>query len=275
VKSRFLVVAVLTAVVAGCASPASSPIATTPIFVDPTVTPVELDILAAASLQDALERAFPAYQAFDPTVTLVISTDSSAALATRIEQGAPADVFLAADLTNPNRLVAGGFADDRPVVFAGNELAVIVPTDNPGGVASPMDLAKAGVDVIAAGDEVPITKYATQLVRNLAGLGGDPAGFEAAYAANVASKEENVKAVVAKVELGQGDAAIVYATDAKGSTKVRTIDVPAAANVTAAYGGLVLKASAHPEAARTFLAWWAGPDGRAILAGLGFLPPPA
>ena len=273
--SRSLLLAVVAAMVAACASRPASPSATTTIFVDPTVTPVVLDILAAASLKGALERAIPAYQAFDPTVTLVVSADSSAALATKIEQGAPADVFLAADLTSPNRLVAGGFAEDRPMVFAENELAVIVPTDNPGGVASPKDLAKDGVDVIAAGDEVPITKYATQLVRNLADVAGDPAGFEAAYAANVASKEENVRAVVAKIELGQGDAAIVYATDARASTKVTTIDVPADANVRAAYAGVVVKASAHPEAARAFLAWWAGADGKAILAGLGFLPPPA
>ena len=97
-----------------------------------------------------------------------------------------------------------------------------MPTANPAGITTPADLAKPGVKVIAAGDEVPITKYATQLVENLAKAAGYPADFAAAYAANIASKEDNVKAVVAKIELGEGDAGIVYVTDAKASTKVTT-----------------------------------------------------
>jgi molybdate transport system substrate-binding protein len=129
------------------------------------------------------------------------------------------------------------------------------------------------VDIIAAGDEVPITEYATQLVQNLAVQPGYPANFAADYSANVVSKEENVKAIVGKLELGQGDAGIVYLTDAATSTAVMSIDVPDVANVPATYGGVVVKASAHQAEAAAFLAWLAGADGQAILAGFGFLPP--
>ena len=169
----------------------------------------------------------------------MLSTDSSAALETQIEQGAPADLFLSADTTNPQKLVDAGLADGAPVTFAGNELTVIVPAGNPARIASPADLARTGVRIIAAGDEVPITKYAGQLVENLAKEAGYPADFAAAYAANVASKEDNVKAVVAKIELDEGDAGIVYVTDAKASAKVATIDVPPSANVRATYDALV------------------------------------
>ena len=68
---------------------------------------------------------------------------------------------------------------------------------------------------------MPITKYATQLVDNLAKEPGYPADFAAAYAANIVSKEDNVKAVVAKIELGEGDAGIVYVTDAAASDQGR------------------------------------------------------
>jgi molybdate transport system substrate-binding protein len=95
----------------------------------------------------------------------------------------------------------------------------------------------------------------------------------AKYTANIASKEDNVAAVVSKIELGEGDAGIVYVTDAKTSTKVTTVAVPDAANVPATYGGVVVKASANQAAAQAFLAWLAGPDGQAILASFGFLPP--
>jgi molybdate transport system substrate-binding protein len=239
-----------------------------------SVEPVELTVFGAASLKGALEEAKAAYEAASPGTTITVSTDSSAALETQIEQGAPADVFLSADTTNPKKLVDGGFASGDAVVFARNELTIIVPTDNPGGVASPIDLAKPRLKIIAAGDEVPITKYATQLVQNLAGHPGYPAGFEGAYAANVASKEDNVKAVVAKIELGEGDAGIVYVTDAAASDKVASVDVPSAANVPATYAGVVVKDSPNQEAAAAFLDWFAGPEGRAILADFGFLAPP-
>jgi molybdate transport system substrate-binding protein len=234
---------------------------------------VELTIYGAASLKGALEQAKAAYETANPGTTVTISTDSSSALETQIEQGAPADLFLSADQTNPQKLVDAGLADGAIVTFAGNKLTVVVPADNPAGIASPADLAKAGVKVIAAGDTVPITKYTTQLVANLANEAGYPADFVAAYTANIASKEDNVKAVIAKIELGEGDAGIVYLTDAKASSKVRTIDVPDSANVPATYDGVVVKASANAGAARAFLDWFAGPDGRAILGALGFLPP--
>ena len=120
---------------------------------------------------------------------------------------------------------------------------------------------------------MPITKYATQLVANLAREAGYPADFAAAYTANIASKEDNVKAVVAKIELGEGDAGIVYVTDARASTKVTTIDVPDSANVPATYAGVVVKASKNAAAARAFLDWFAGPDGQAILGGSGSFRP--
>jgi molybdate transport system substrate-binding protein len=202
-----------------------------------------------------------------------VSADSSAALETQIEQGAPADVFLAADTTNPKKLVDAGLSAGEAVVFAGNRLTIVVPSDNPGGVTKPADLGKPGLKVVAAGDEVPITTYAKQLVANIAKQPDTPAGFEAAYAANVVSKEDNVKAVIGKIELGQGDAGIVYVTDATGSTKVTTVDVPDAVNVPARYAGVVVGASTHQEPARTFLGWLTSADGQAILASFGFLPP--
>jgi molybdate transport system substrate-binding protein len=232
-----------------------------------------LTIYGAASLSGALAKVKTAYETANPGTTLTISTDSSAALETQIEQGAPADVFLSADTTNPKKLVDGGLAAGAAVKFAGNKLTIIVPTANPAGIKTAADLAKAGVKVIAAGDAVPITKYASQLVANLAKVTGYPANFVAAYTANIASKEDNVKAVVAKIELGEGDAGIVYVTDAKASTKVTTVDVPDAANVPATYAGVVVKASANATAAQAFLTWFAGPDGQAILVTFGFLPP--
>lgn len=263
-------VAILILIVAACSNGAS---VTSPSVPPGTGPAVDLTIYGAASLKSALETAKAAYTSSHPGTTLTISTDASSTLETQIEQGAPADVFLSADTANPKKLVDRMLAAAAPVTFARNKLTVIVPTSNPRSIMSPADLARSGVKVIAAGDAVPITKYATALVANLAKEAGYPANYVAGYTANTVSREDNVKAVVAKIELGEGDAAIVYVTDATSSAKVRTIDVPESANVIATYNGVVLKASKHAPAASDFLAWFAGPAGQAILGKLGFLPP--
>ena len=258
------------------ATATAAPATAAPSSVAPSAEVVELTVYGAASLKGVLDKAKAAYEAANPGVTVTVSADSSTALATQIQQGAPADVFLSADTKNPQALADAGLTTAAPVPFAGNKLTIIVPDRRARRWSTtPFDLAKSGVKVIAAGDDVPITKYATQLVANLAKQAGAPAGFAAKYAANIASKEDNVKAVVAKIELGEGDAGIVYVTDAKASDKVKTVDVPDDANVPATYAGVVIKASPHVDAATAFQTWFDGPDGQAILAAAGFLPSPS
>jgi molybdate transport system substrate-binding protein len=239
----------------------------------------EVTVFAAASLGATLEAVQGAYEA-SHDVDVVVSTDSSATLATQIEQGAPADVFLSADLATPERLVDGGFAVGGVVPFADNRLTAIVPADDRAGIASPADLARPGVRVIAAGAEVPITRYAAELVANLGSLPGYGADYASAYERNVVSREDSVAAVVTRIELGAGDAAIVYATDAGRSRAVREVEVPAAATVRATYGGVVLATSGarrdgagREAAAQAFLAWLVGREGQQVLADFGFLPP--
>lgn len=256
------------------AAPSFASVAPSAASTNPSAQAVNLTIFGAASLTNVLDKVQDAYAKAHPGTTLTISTDSSAALETQIEQGAPADVFLAADTINPKKLVDAHLSAGDAVVFATNRLTIVVPSDNPGGVGSPKDLAKAGLKIIAAGDAVPITEYAMQLVDQLARQDGYPTDFASAYAANVVSKEDNVKAVIGKIEIGQGDAGIVYVTDAAASTRVTTVDVPDDANVPASYAGVVVGASTHQEPARTFLGWLTSPDGQAVLKRFGFLPPP-
>jgi molybdate transport system substrate-binding protein len=232
-----------------------------------------LTVYAAASLKSVMAKVVDAYRAAIPGTVLTISTDSSAALETKIEQGASSDVFLSADTSNPQKLIDAGLASGDLVPFARNELAIIVPAGNPDRLVSPVDLAKSGVKVIAAEDSVPISRYAQQLIANLARLPGFPPQFAAAYAANVVSKEESVAGIVTKVELGEGDAGIVYVTDARASTRVRTIDIPASANVSATYGGVVLRASPNRATAEAFLSWLTGAEGRMVFEAAGFRQP--
>ena len=275
------VLSVLAVVLVACsASGATSPTAPAALAASPSTastapsaSTAELTIYAASSLKSALDKARTEYEAANPGTRLVISTDASSALETKIEQGAPADVFLSADTANPQKLVDKALANGSLTNFAKNKLTVIVPKDNPAKIQTPADLAKAGVKVIAAGDAVPVTRYANQLVGNLAKEPGYPPDFVDAYNANIASREDNVGGIVAKVGTGQGDAGIVYVTDANGKADVAPVDVPPDANVIATYAGTVVKSSANPSASNAFLTWLAGPDGQAVLSGFGFLPP--
>jgi molybdate transport system substrate-binding protein len=280
VNRRAIAVLATIAIAAACQSPAETRLTSLPAQSSNasgsrarSAEGAALTIYGAASLKGALDRMKTSYEASHSRTTLTITTDSSATLRTQIEQGAPADVFLSADITNPKELVDGGLADGDLVDFAGNLLTIVVPTTNPAKVASPADLARSGVKVVAAGDQVPITKYANQAVDLLAKLPGYPGGYAASYAANVVSKEDNVKALIAKIELGEGDAGIVYVTDARASTKVGDVAIPPRANVPAVYAGVVVKSSRNVAAAHAFLDWIAGADGQKILATFGFIPP--
>jgi molybdate transport system substrate-binding protein len=280
-----VVITALAIVLSACSSSGSSPSPSTAPAATPTAdlsvaasaapsaAAVDLTIYAASSLKAAMDKAKTAYEAAYPGTTLTVSTDASSALETKIEQGAPADLLLSADTTNPQKLVDKGLTVGQAVTFARNQLTVIVPKDDPARIQTPKDLANSGVKVIAAGDAVPITKYATMLVANLAKQPGYPANYVAGYDANIASKEENVGAVVAKIATGEGDGAIVYVTDAKSSPDVTPVEVPPDANVIATYAGVVVKTSPNPDAAGAFLTWFAGPDGQAILSSFGFQPP--
>ncbi|HET7725692.1 MAG TPA: molybdate ABC transporter substrate-binding protein [Candidatus Limnocylindrales bacterium] len=238
---------------------------------DSSASDTELAVFAAASLGPAVVEIGPAYATVEPGVAVLVSTDSSAALATQIEHGAPADVFLSADTRNAERLVSSGIAEGAAVPFAMNGLAIVVPNGNPGRIRGPDDLARPGVQIVAAGEEVPITAYAAELIDRLAGLPGYPPDFASGYTANVVSREDSVAGVIAKVGLGEGDAGIVYATDAAAAGDLESIPIPAEANVIATYAAVVVRGP-DARAAAAFVEWLVGPDGQAMLAAHGFLP---
>jgi molybdate transport system substrate-binding protein len=234
----------------------------------------DLTVFAAASLTNVMGDLQVPWQTAHPGSELILSLDASSALRAQIEQGAPADILASADTRNVQLLVDGCLARGPITAFAGNALVVVVPSDNPASISSPADLARPGVRYVAAGPEVPITRYAVEAIENLAALPGYPADFVAAVAANTVSEEGNVRAVLAKVELGEADAAIAYLTDAWSSDGVTSVPIPAEANVPATYAAVAVGATSQPGLAADFLEFLTGPDAQAVLASYGFLPPP-
>jgi molybdate transport system substrate-binding protein len=222
--------------------------------------PGEIKVFAAASLTAAFTRLGEQYSAANGGAKVTFNFAGSQALATQIQQAAPADVFASADIPNMDKLkdLVG-----TPQNFASNQLQIVVEQGNPKNVQGLDDLADPDLKVVLAAPEVPAGKYAAEA------LG------KAEVTVKPVSQEDTVKAVVTKVSLGEADAGIVYVTDVTaGGDKVEGVDIPEDQNVTATYPMATVKASKAPEAAQAFMDLVLSAEGQQVLKEHGFLPPP-
>lgn len=226
----------------------------------------QLIVLDASSLKDAFENLAPAFLGAHPGARVVLNAAGSQELREQIEQGAAADVFASADQRQMDALVAAHLVD-APVVFTCNRLVVVTPLGS-NAIQSLADLPRAQRLVLGA-PQVPVGAYTQTLLNRAAGLYG--ADFPVRVQARVVSREPNVRQVLAKVVLGEADAAVVYASDAAAMRgKVRVVDVPAAVSPLAEYSIAVVRAGREPALARAFVQLVRGPAGLAALKDAGF-----
>src|ERR1041384_2094467 len=166
-------------------------------------------------------------------------------------------------------LVTGSFVShDAPQVFLDNKLVVILPAKNPAGLVKLGDLAKPGIKLVLAAEEVPIGKYARQAFDQMSGQFGND--FKDKVLANVVSNEDNVRQVVAKVQLGEADAGIVYTSDATAASDLNTIEIPTEQNVIAEYPIAAISQSRQAVLANSFITYVLSAVGQAILQKWGF-----
>jgi len=235
--------------------------------------PRTLTVFAAASLTQALEQIGKGFESQHPGVHLTFNFAGSQALRTQIEQGAPADVFAAASSVDMDAVVTAGYADPSAVQpFVTNRLEVILPAGNPAGLSKLQDLARPGLKLVLAAPDVPVGKYSRQALDQMDSAFG--AGFAESVLGNVVSEEDNVKQVVAKVQLGEADAGIVYVSDAIAAPDLKTIEIPPQLNVTAQYVIAALKGAHDASLAISFVEYARSPDARSIFAKWGFGPLP-
>jgi molybdate transport system substrate-binding protein len=213
-----------------------------------------LTVLAAASLTNV----FPQIDSHER-----YSFGASNDLAEQIQQGAPADVFAAADTKLPDELYRKGLVT-KPVVFTRNELVLVVPKANPAGIHSVYDLRHPGVKLVIAATGVPVGDYTRSVLATL-GLRG--------VLSHVVSEETDVRDVLAKVALGEADAGFVYATDARTVRgKVATIAIPPSAQPVVRYAVAVVRSSHELTAAQEFVHGLLLPAAQHRLRMAGFLP---
>jgi molybdate transport system substrate-binding protein len=226
-----------------------------------TASPSEIKVFAAASLTTAFAKIGRDFTAANPNTKVTFNFAGSQALATQIQQSAPADVFASADTTNMSKVST---LVSTPQNFASNLLQIVVAKGNPKGIKTLSDLSNRSTKVVLAAPDVPAGRYAGQ-------------ALDAQHViVKPVSLEDNVKAVVTKVSLGEADAGIVYVTDVTdGGDKVEGVDIPARQNVAATYPIATVKASTHQSQAQAFVDMVRSDQGQQVLKSFGFLPPPS
>jgi molybdate transport system substrate-binding protein len=225
-----------------------------------SAAPGELKVFAAASLTAAFTELGQRFTAASGGAKVTFNFAGSQALATQIQLGAPAEVFASADLANMDKVKD---LTGTPRNFASNRLQIVVEQGNPRNVQGLDDLAAGNLKVVLAAPEVPAGRYAAEVLGK-AGVTVKPV-----------SEEDNVKAVVTKVSLGEADAGIVYVTDvAAGGDKVEGIGIPESQNVLAIYPIATVSESRSPGQAQAFMDLVLSAEGQQVLRANGFLPPP-
>jgi molybdate transport system substrate-binding protein len=235
-----------------------------------------LTIFAAASLTEAFGEIGTDFEAAHPGTKLTFNFAGSQQLAQQITQGAPVDVFASAHASQMNVVIDGGqVASGTQTIFVRNRLVIIYPIDNPAQITTIMDLAKPGLKLDLAAKEAPVGQYSLDFLDKASQNAAYGPAFKDAVINNIVSYEENVRAVLAKVTLGEIDAGIVYTSDVSQDVahQVVRLDIPDELNTIAQYPIAPIKNSANATLAKQFIAYVRGEEGQAVLSKYGFLAP--
>lgn len=222
----------------------------------------EVLVSAAASLTDAFAEMAAAFERAHPGTDVVLNLAGSSALREQILQGAPADVFASANMSNMEQVVEAGEVAAEPDVFARNLLQIAVPAGNPAGITGLADFGRPDLLIGLCAEGVPCGDFARQVLTR---AGVTPA---------VDTNEPDVRALLTKIEAGELDAGITYVTDvASAEGKVQGVGIPENENVVAEYPIAVLANAPNPDGASRFIQFVLSDAGQKILAGYGFEAP--
>lgn len=225
-------------------------------------TTTKLTVSAAASLTTAFGRLQEQFEAANPGVDVVFNYGGSSGLAQQIVNGAPVDVFAAANTATMDTVAKAGMVAGAPLTFVTNKLEIAVAPGNPKGITGFKDLARPDLKVVLCARQVP--------------CGASEKTVEAATSITIkpVSEESDVTSVLTKVESGDADAGVVYVTDVRSAPgKVDGVNFPEADKAINAYPIAVLKQSSQPSLAGKWVDLVRGPDGQKVLQAAGFGTP--
>lgn len=230
-----------------------------------SASPTRLVVSAASSMTEPLEQCAPEFGDAE-NADVKLSFAGSDELAAQIRQGAPVDVYAAANTKLPDELNADGLLDE-PVEFATNEFVLAVPKDSK--IDSVEDLTKQGTTVVIGSESVPIGSYTRETLAKL------PPEQEKTILANVRSNEPDVKGIVGKLTQGAADAGFVYVTDVNATNgELNAIELPGDLEPQVTYGAGVVTKAKQPDLAQKFVDGLTDGDCADALGAAGFGPAP-
>lgn len=233
----------------------------------------DLTVFAAASLTEAFQEIASTLEDAHPGLEISFNFAGSQQLATQLADGASADLFASANLTQMTAAQDANVIAAEPVIFTRNRLAIVVPDNNPAGITAPIDLANEGIKLVIANPDVPAGQYALEALDKMRALPEFGPDFRERVERNIVSHEDNVRQVVAKVQLGEADAGIAYVTDITPDVAgaVTVIEIPDVTNVIADYP-IASVTNGNATLAQVFIDYLLSPAGQEILNDLGFSP---
>lgn len=233
---------------------------------------VTLTVFAAASLHNAFTQIGQRFEAAHPGVSVRFSFDGSQILETQIANGAPADVLASADQRIMDKAVSAGLVEP-PVNFAGNSLVAIMQFDID--IHSLRDLTHDGLKLAICAEQVPCGRYTRTALQRMSADKRFWPNYARQVMRNVVTQEQNVESVVTKINLGEADAGIVYATDVvmASGIRFRSFPIPDEDQDPVVYPIAVVKGSANATLARAFVSFVTSPAGQSVLEQLGFRKP--
>lgn len=244
----------LTAAVAGCSSSAGGGAKSNALV-------GEITVFAASSLTEAFTALAKQFQASHPGSKVTFRFDASSALAIQITEGNKADVFASASVKNMDAVSSAGDAE-QATDFARNTMEIATPPGNPAQIASVADLAKSGVKVALCDPAVPCGATARKVFDN------------AKITVKPASLEPDVKSTLAKVEIKEVHAGVVYVTDVRAAGgKVTGVKIPRNLNASTTYPISALKHSSNKDLAQAWVDYVLSTAGRKALRTAGFSAP--
>jgi molybdate transport system substrate-binding protein len=213
-----------------------------------------ITVFAAASLTESFTTIGDQFEKANPGTTVTFNFGGSSGLATQIREGAPADVFASA---SPKNMTGG-----TPTTFVQNQLVIVTAKGNPKGITGLADLTRPDLKVALCAEAVPCGAAARTAI--------DASGVKI----TPVTLEQDVKAALSKVKLGEVDAALVYRTDAKANAAdVDAVEFPESAKAINDYPIAVLDAARNPAGGRAFVDYVLSADGIKVLTDAGFQAP--
>ena len=250
-----------------------------------TAGKTEVNIFAAASLTAVMETFEADFEKQDPGVDIIVNADSSGALMTQIEEGAPCDVFFSAAQKQMDELQEKGLIEENTRQNVVNNKLVVITWDGSGTAAKDLKSIGKAKSLALAGGSVPVGKYTRQAMMNLGMLEkvDDPAAITTAEISKQLggveiSEQGNVSKVLSAVEEGSCEVGTTYLSDTIGrEEKIRILEtVPYDVTGDIIYPVAQVKnpdaSEAQAQAAKDFIEYITGDEAKELYSEYGFDP---